>query len=96
MSETRNAYVERQKENISQWNLEIDKYQVKAEKVSANMVDKYQKQIEELKVKRTGLEEKISEIEKSVEAGWEDLKIGAEKAFKALDKSFKNAKSRFN
>jgi hypothetical protein len=35
-------------------------------------------------------------MEKSLEAGWEDLKIGAEKSFKELDKAFKAAKTHFN
>jgi hypothetical protein len=42
------------------------------------------------------LDEKVAEIQKSREAGWEELKVGADKSFKALDKSFKTAKAFFN
>jgi len=38
---------------------------------------------------RAGSDEKVAEIQKSGEAGWEELKTGA-------DKSFKSAKAFFN
>jgi predicted nucleic acid-binding Zn-ribbon protein len=96
MSETKNAYIERQRENLKSWNVEIDKYQERASRTSDKMLDKLNKHIVELKEKRAGLEEKVSEMEKSLESGWEDLKIGAEKSFKELDKAFKAAKTHFN
>jgi chromosome segregation ATPase len=96
MSETKNAYVERQTENIKSWNAEIHKFQDQADRAIGKKVAQYKKHIEELKTMRTGLEEKVAEIQKNSEAGWEELKVGAEKAFKTLDKSFKTAKAYFN
>jgi hypothetical protein len=96
MSETKNAYVERQIENIKSWNAEIHKFQEQADRAIGKKVDKYKKHIEELKVMGAGLEEKVAEIQKSGEAGWEELKAGADKTFKTLDKAFKAAKAYFN
>jgi hypothetical protein len=96
MSETKSAYVERQIENIKSWSSEIDKFQLQADRAVGKNIDRYKKYIEELKEKRSGLEAKVSEIEKAVESGWEELKTGADKAFKELDKSFKTAKAFFN
>jgi hypothetical protein len=96
MSENKESYVTRQTENIKSWNAEIHKFQDQADRTIGKKVDKYKKHIEELKTMRAGLEEKVAEIHKSAEAGWEELKTGADKSFKALDKSFKAAKAYFN
>jgi hypothetical protein len=96
MSETKNAYVERQTGNIKSWTAEIHKFQDQADRAIGKKVEKYKKHIEELKVMSAGLEAKVVAIEKSGEAGWEELKTGADKTFKALDKSFKAATAYFN
>jgi hypothetical protein len=96
MSKTKNAYVERQTENLKSWSAEIHKFQDKAARMIGKNVDKSKKNIEELNVLRAEMEEKVIEIQKAGEAGWEELKTGADKAFKILDKSFKTAKSFFN
>ena len=96
MSEHKKSYVERQRENLKSWNSEIDKYQARAEKAGDKMVEKYKKYIVDLKEKHSGLETKVSELEKSAEGAWDEMKVGAEKAFKELDKSFKAAKAYFN
>ncbi|HTA76330.1 MAG TPA: hypothetical protein VK791_04170 [bacterium] len=96
MSETKTDYIKRQKGNLDSWTDEIAKYQVKADKASEKMVEKYKKQIVDLKEKHAGLEMKIADVEKSAEEGWEAIKIASDKAFKDLDKSFKVAKAFFN
>jgi hypothetical protein len=96
MSETKNDYVQRQVENLKSWNAEIHKFEEKAARMIGKNVDKSKKNIAELNVLRAHLEEKVVDIQKAGEAGWEELKTGADKAFKTLDKSFKTAKSFFN
>jgi len=96
MSETKNAYVERQTGNLKSWSAEIHKFQEKASRMIGKNVEKSKKNIADLNVMRAEMEEKVIEIQKSGEAGWEELKTGADKAFKTLDKSFKTAKSFFN
>jgi hypothetical protein len=96
MGETKNAYVERQTENLKSWSAEIHKFQEKAVRMIGKNVEKSKKNIDDLNVLRAQLEEKVIDIQKSGEAGWEELKIGADKAFKILDKSFKTAKAFFN
>jgi len=96
MSETKMDYIKRQKGNLDSWTDEIAKYQVKADKASEKMVEKYKKEIVDLKQKHAGLEMKIADVEKSTEEAWAEIRIGADKAFKELDKSFKTAKAYFN
>jgi predicted nucleic acid-binding Zn-ribbon protein len=96
MSETKSDYLERQKKNIQVWNGEIDRFKVQAEKLNEKKSEKLKKHITELKEKHTQLETALAEIQKSGEAGWEELKVGTEKMFKTLDKSFKAAKDYFH
>jgi hypothetical protein len=96
MSETKEAYVTRQKGNIETWKVEIEKFQEKANRAIGKKVDKYKKHIEELTALRGGLADIVATIEKSAETDWEGLKAGSEKVFKSLDKSYKSAKAFFN
>jgi SMC interacting uncharacterized protein involved in chromosome segregation len=96
MSESKNEYVVRQTGNIKSWADELVKYQARADRASENKVDKLNRHIAELKEKRTGLENKVSEIQKAGETGWEELKTSADKSFKELDKLFKSTQPLFN
>jgi hypothetical protein len=96
MSETKNAYVERQRGNLKSWNAEIDKFQARADRATDKLLDKLNKHIVELKEKRTDLDSKVSDIQKAGEEGWEVLKEDADKTFKSLDKLFKTVTSLFN
>jgi chromosome segregation ATPase len=96
MIEKRDAYVQKLKENISKWNEEVDKFQVKAGQAKAEIQVEFKKHIEELKEKRHGLEGKLAILQKADEKAWEDIKGGVDKAWHALGESFTAAKSRFD
>jgi prefoldin subunit 5 len=55
----------------------------------------YQKQIEALKTNRDEIEKKISEISRSSENAWEDLKAGVDLAREAMSEAIKSATTRF-
>ena len=96
MSEKRNAYVEKLKANIDEWNVEIDKFKDKADQAKADAQVQCRKHVEELKAKRHELEVKIAELQKAKETAWEDVKAGVDTAWHAMGESIKAAKSRFN
>lgn len=95
MGEKRDAYVEKLKAQIDKWNADIDGLQAKANQAGADAKVKMQKHIDDLKAKRQELEEKIKPIQKAGGEAWEDLKSGANQAFKALGEAVQAAKSRF-
>ena len=95
MTETREAYVQKLKAKIDEWNAEIDKLAAKAEQVDADSKIEYQKQIDGLQAKRDELERKISDIREAGEGAWEDMKAGVESAWEALDEAFKSMSERF-
>jgi len=95
MGEKRDAYVEKMKAKIDEWNTEIDQFQVKAGQAKADIQIQYEKQIEELKAKRQELQGKIEELQKAGETAWEDMKLGLDAAWHSMGESVKSAKSRF-
>ncbi len=96
MGGERDAYVEKLKTKIDEWNAEIDKLQTQADQAQADARVAYQKHMVELKSKRQVLQEKMAELHQAGENAWEDVKKGVETAKKILSESVQTAKSRFN
>jgi len=95
MTEKRDAYVQKMKAKLDEWNAEIDKLQAKADQAKAASKIQYQKQITELREKRKEIEDKIAALQEAGESAWEDLKQGLENSWEILKTSFTRAKSEF-
>lgn len=91
----RDAYVEKMKAKLDEWNAEIDKLAAKADRVKAESKIEYQKQMEDIREKRNDLEDKIAVLQRAGESAWEDLKQGLENSWKILKGSLTRAKSEF-
>ena len=91
----KDAYVQKLHAKIDEWNADIDKLTAKASQVEAESKIEYQKQIETLKNKRDEVEKKVSEISRSGEEAWNDLKAGIDLAWEAMNEAVKSATSRF-
>ncbi len=95
MSEQRDAYVQKLKAKMDEWNAEIKQLEAKADQVGADAKIEYSSQLNDLKTKRKELEEKIEQLQKSGEGAWEDLKAGAERAWKTLGDAVNSAIAKF-
>jgi predicted nucleic acid-binding Zn-ribbon protein len=95
MTVERDAYVEKLKGKLNEWNAEIDRLKAKAEQAEAESKIRYSRQLNDLKEKRRELESKIAELQKSGESAWENLKEGVEKAWESLKEGLAKAKSQF-
>jgi uncharacterized coiled-coil DUF342 family protein len=89
------AYIQKLHVKIDEWNADIDKLKAKADQAEADAKIEYQKQIEALNDKRNELEKKVSEISRSSEDAWQDLKAGIDLAWEAMNEAIKSATSRF-
>jgi hypothetical protein len=96
MGEERDAYVEKMKARIDEWNDEIDKLQAQADQAQADIRTTYLKHLIQLKSKRQVLKEKMDELHQAGEGAWEDMKKGVEMAQEILSESLHAAKSRFS
>ena len=92
---TKEAYIQKLHAKIDEWNADIDRLKAKADQVEANSKIEYQKQIQALKTNRDEIEKKISEISRSSENAWEDLKAGVDLAWEAMSEAIKSATTRF-
>ncbi len=92
----RDEYVRTLQLKLEEWNMEIDLLTEKADKLSVNLKNEYQEQIEALKKKRESAREKIDEVQLAGESAWEDLKSGIELARDAMTEAIESARSRFH
>jgi len=95
MSAKRDAYVEKLKAQLDEWNADIDKLAAKAAQAEAEAKIEYQNQLDELRAKRDDVRNKLSALQQAGEGAWEDLKEGLENSWEILKMSFKRAKSEF-
>ncbi|WP_035271615.1 sll1863 family stress response protein [Desulfonatronum thiodismutans] len=95
MSEKRDAYVQRLKAKVDEWNADIDKLTAKADQAEADAKIKCQQKLEELRSKRQELEEKIVDLQSAGESTWEELRQGVESSWGVWKASFARAKTAF-
>ncbi len=96
MDKKRDAYVEKMKAKLDEWNADIDILAAKAKKAQADTRVEYEEQLKDLRKQRDTVKKKLKEIQNSSDAAWENLKSGFENAAETLGKAFTNAKSQFN
>ena len=92
---SRDEYIRRMQAKLEEWNAEIDTLTTKAGKVTADVTNEYNEQIESLKAKQAAARLKIEELQLAGESAWEDLKSGIELAWNAMGEAIDSARSRF-
>jgi uncharacterized coiled-coil DUF342 family protein len=92
---SRDEYIRKMQAKLEEWNAEIDTLAAKAGKVSEEVRNEYNEQIESLKAKQTAGRQKIEELQHSGESAWGDLKSGIELAWTAMGEAIDSARSRF-
>jgi len=95
MTESKDAYVQKMKAKLDDWNAEIDKLAAKADQADAEAQIYYNKRIEELRAKRREFEDKIAALQQAGEGAWKELKRGLDKSLENWRESFAKAKSEF-
>jgi uncharacterized coiled-coil DUF342 family protein len=92
---SRDEYVRKMQAKLEEWNAEIDALTVKAGKVTAEVRNEYNEQIELLKARQAEARQKIEELQHAGENAWGDLKSGIELARTAMGEAIDSARSRF-
>jgi hypothetical protein len=91
----RKAYEEKFDAQLKEWNSEIALLKTKADKATAEAKIEYYKVIEAFQRKQETAMMKLQELRAAGDDGWEDLKVGAEKAWAQVKTAFESAASRF-
>lgn len=95
MSGKRDAYVEKLKAQLDEWNAELDKLEAHARKADAEERMRYEARITALREKEQQARETLKLILKAKDDAWGDLKHGVESAWSSLKSSLSEAKSEF-
>jgi uncharacterized coiled-coil DUF342 family protein len=91
----KDSYVQKLHTKLDEWNAEIDKLKAKADQVEAEKRAEYYREIENLRQKRSTLENKLEEVRSAGEEALDDLKSGVQNAWDTMEEALKSARSRF-
>jgi len=89
------AYEKKLQAQLDQRKAEIDKLKAKADAAEADVQLEYYKKIEELRSMQESAHQKLADLKEAGDDGWEDLKIGMDRAWHSLSDAVKSAVSRF-
>lgn len=94
MSE-KEAYQEKLKAQLKEWQARIDILQAKAEKANAEVKLKYYRQVDDLRVKRDLIQKRYEELRLSGEDAWREIKTGLEQSRTDIKEAFERAAKKF-
>lgn len=99
MAAKESDFVEQMKKQLDdlnyRWNIERNKLEAKAQHESAEAKKMFEKKRGELRKYRQEMKEKIKDLEVAGENAWDNVKDGAEDAWKVLAAAFEDAASHF-
>ena len=95
MSEKRDAYVEKLKGQIDEWNAEVAKLEAQAKKAQAEARALYMEEVDQLNRRLAEGQQMVKEIQSANEAALNDLMDGAERMWSAFEEAFRKARSRY-
>jgi len=91
----KDAYKEKLKAQLDEWDAKIDVLKAKANKAEASAKSDYQETVEDLKKKRSKAEEQLNKLQNASEDAWKDMKNGMEQAWSELGDAIDTAMSNF-
>ena len=95
----REEFIKKMKRQLDELNyrysIERDKFEAKAQHLSADAKKTFEIELEKLQELRKELKERLVDLDVAGENAWHDVKEGTEEAWKALSKAFKKASSHF-
>ncbi len=94
-TDSRQAYIEKVKAQLNQYDAQLVELKAKADQVTEGAKVEYYSLMEEALVKRDAMQTQLTELHRSSESAWEEIQAGLEKAGHELQKSFEAALEKF-
>ena len=94
--EEKQAYQQKLNAKLDEWKAEINKLQAKAQTAEADAKLQYEEYIEDLKKRRSALEDELKKMQDAQAEAWNDVKAGADKAWNSMTEAMENAWRRFS
>ena len=92
---TRDAYVQKIKTQIDDWNEDISELEAKAGQASADVKMKYEQSLDSLRGERDSARQKVDQIREASDDAWKGLQAGAEDLWDRTNAAFAAAKAEF-
>lgn len=93
--EEQQAYKEKLKAKIDEWDAKIKEMRAKADQAQAESKIEYQQQVDQMETKREKLSDQLEQIKQAGGEAWKDIAAGADRALDELRESFEKAKAKF-
>lgn len=91
----RDAYVEKMKATLDEWNAEIDKLSARMKSAEAGTMIEYEKTKANLTEQRDEAIQQLDRLQSASEEAWQDMRKGFEAAFDSIAKAFSSATDRY-
>ncbi|AHE98684.1 sll1863 family stress response protein [Thioalkalivibrio paradoxus] len=91
----RDAYLDKLKASIDEWNAELAKFEARAREAEADMRLKYDAQLKEMREQRDAMEERLREMQRAGEDSWRRMRDGMDAAWDDMARAFREAADRF-
>jgi hypothetical protein len=91
----RQAYIEKMKAKLDEWNADIDKFEAQTKSAGADAQIRFQQQLDELKATRDAAAKQLRELQDASADAWETMRQGAEAAWEEMVKASRDATNRF-
>ncbi|MEX0924161.1 MAG: hypothetical protein WDZ84_15450 [Rhodovibrionaceae bacterium] len=94
--DNQDVYIKRLQVQMEEWENEIERLRIKADKASADAQIEYRKQLEELRKRQDEMQAQYEKLNRAGNDAWSDVRDGADKAWMEFDAAIKRALTRFN
>ena len=94
-TDSRQAYIEKVKAQLNQYDAQLAEMKARADQVAAGAQVEYHSMMEEALVKRDAMQAQLTQLHSSSKSAWEEIQNGLEKAGHELQASFEAALAKF-
>ncbi len=92
---TRDAYVEKLKAQLDQWNAQIAEWEARGKKAQTDSHLEYEKQLAAYHQQRDQALEQLRKVQGASADAWQELSRGADEAWARMREAFEKARSQF-
>ena len=93
--QTKEEFEEKLQARLKELNIRIAKLREKGHDLKGDAKEKWARSMEDLEAKRDVAEARLAEVRESTAEAWEDLRMGAQVAWKEMENSFHEASKEF-
>ena len=91
---SKQAFQKKLEDQLAEWDARLEQLRARAKEAKADISAEFEVQLEALAARRAVAQEKLRELRQHGEWAWEDLKAGADKAWKEWREAMERAASR--